>query len=103
MSSAIHVSFDPMDDWPDVGQWQAFCDEHEIAYSPHTAGGITWYAGEVEVSHTDTTTTFSTYWMGGAIPEVARLAQAFWLQFGGRVSASPELQRAFLQAGSVGA
>jgi hypothetical protein len=118
MSSAIYIHFE---DGEEVrgDDWAAFCAEHLITYSPRTAGQNMYYAGDVQIEFglygslpqfADGTPdfsraeppdsapwlTFSTYHMGPAMAEVAALARAFWLRFGGTVSASPELRSMFL-------
>lgn len=78
-------------------QW---CAEAGIVFSPDTVGGDTYYAGEVEVTFGKVrderqTLTISTFFMGSAMPQVAAIAYAAWLRFGGDLSASPEVRRMF--------
>lgn len=104
MSSAIYVKFD-QEEGIDAARWQAFCGAHGIAHSPRTVGGNVFYAGDVEVTFGEGLpgripeyaehVTFSTYFLGPAVPEVADLARAFWLEFGGAVEAAEELRGLF--------
>ena len=106
MSSAICITFDEADAISGE-DWAAFCAEHAVTYSPQTVGRNVFYAGDVEVTFGDAqpaaegppgyagSVTFSTYHLGAAMPDVATLARAFWLRFGGSVSADPELRRMF--------
>lgn len=102
MSSAIYVTFDE-DDHPGDEPWRDFCTEQGLVHSPQTVGGKTWYdtgiglgRGEVEVTRdTPAQVTFSTYFMGPAMPRVAATARAFWLRFGGQVEAAEELRPLF--------
>jgi hypothetical protein len=101
MSSSIFVTFDA-GEGVSLSHWKAFCDERGLEYR----GGTTYRAGQVEIELADAVRgsgdgavvhnfTFSTFWMGEEMPRVAELAKAFWLRFGGCVSASPELQPLF--------
>lgn len=124
MSSSIYVTFDE-DEGVSGEAWAEFCRDHAIRYSPQTVGQSTFYAGEVEIcfgrdgtepvkvdapGHFDgwrydwdtakppdyaERVTFSTFHYGSAMPQVAVLARAFWLRFGGRVSADEELRHLF--------
>lgn len=99
MSSAITVAFeDGFDETVDPGDWQDFCARHRIVHSPRTAGGRTYYADDVQVTVEDDQVTFSTYCMGNAMPEVARIARRFWVRFGGSVDADEEMRPLFAKS-----
>ena len=98
MSSSLYITHEP--GTVSRRQFDAFCAEHAII----RASSGDWRHGDVEVtwhpdrSSRDTytgTVTFSTYWMGNAMPDVARLARAWWLLHGGQVGGSPELRPLF--------
>jgi hypothetical protein len=58
--------------------------------------GNKYYAGGfdgVEVHYAMHELRFSTYCLGSAIPDVARLAMIAWQRWGGEVSADPEVRR----------
>jgi len=93
MSSAATLTFDPDTIGVPADQWESFCQEHRIEYSPRTVGGNVYYAGDVEVHYAEHKLRFSTYWMGRSIPEVARLAMIAWQRWGGEISADPEVRR----------
>jgi hypothetical protein len=101
MSSSIFITFDA-GEGVSLPDWKPFCDEHGLEYR----GGTTYRAGQVEIELADAVHepgsgavvhgfTFSTFWMGEEMPGVASLAKAFWMRFGGCVSASPELRPLF--------
>jgi hypothetical protein len=100
VSSSIFVTFDA-GEGVSLRDWKLFSDEHQLEYR----SGTTYRAGQVEIELADAVRnsgnpvvhnfTFSTFWMGEEMPRVAELAKAFWLRFGGCVSASPELQPLF--------
>jgi hypothetical protein len=95
MSSSAYVRFEP--ETTDVAQahagWDQFCAEHGIVLDPHVAGEPTYYAGRVEVCWlSEELLSFGTFFMGADMPEVAELAHAFWLKFGGYLSMSDEVR-----------
>ncbi|HSX22574.1 MAG TPA: hypothetical protein VLE97_07360 [Gaiellaceae bacterium] len=97
MSSAANITFEKDTIGVPADEWQSFCAEHQIKHSPQTVGGNVYYAGGiggVEVHYERHALRFSTYWMGGAIPGVARLAMTAWKRWGGYLSADPEVRGA---------
>lgn len=115
MSSAIYLSFaTPIT----LEAWLAFCAEHGIVYSPHTVGRATFYQGDVEIHFGESNwadlprlpdgrwdfdaarpfptaekITVSTFWMGAALPDVARVALAITERWAGPMEYDPELTR----------
>ena len=102
MSSSIFVTFDA-GEGISLPDWKLFSDEHLIEYR----SGTTYRAGQVEIELADAVRnsgnpvvhhfTFFTFWMGEEMPRVAELARAFWMRFGGKVQASPELMALFVR------
>ena len=116
MSSSAYLAFD---EGAGIGSddWRVFCERHEITYSPNTVGRNTFYAGAVEITFGEANygpeprdehgriiwdavsppayaerITFSTFFGGAAMPQVASLALAFWREFGGELQAAPEIR-----------
>jgi hypothetical protein len=92
MSSAASITFETGTIGVPPDRWKSFCQEHGIEHSPQTVGGNVYYAGQVEATHTRYRLTFSTFHLGNAIPEVARLAMIAWQRWGGEISADPEVR-----------
>lgn len=92
VSSAANITFEPDTIGVPADEWQRFCQEHHIEHSPQTVGGNVYYADAVEVHYAMHELRFSTYWRGGAVPEVARLAMIAWRRWGGQISADPEVR-----------
>jgi len=92
MSSAAIITFETGTIGVPADQWKIFCQEHHIEHSPQTVGGNVYYAGTVEVTYARHRVIFSTYHMGAAIPEVARLAMIAWQRWGGEISTDPEVR-----------
>jgi hypothetical protein len=92
MSSAAIITFESDTIGVPADEWQAFCVKHALVHSPQTVGGNFYYADEVEVRYEEHRLSFSTYWQGKAIPEVARLAMLAWQRWGGEISADPEVR-----------
>lgn len=77
-----------------------FFAKHEIVHSPQTVGGNVYYQGglggvEVKVWSHDghgVTISFSHFFMGSRLHDVARLALAAWAHWGGYIEASPEIR-----------
>jgi hypothetical protein len=93
MSSAATITFEPDTIGIPADEWQVFCAEHAVVYSPQTIGGNVYYADAVEVHYAVHELRFSTYWRGGAVPEVARLAMIAWKRWGGHLTADPEIRQ----------
>jgi hypothetical protein len=101
MGSAVVFRF-AEDEGVEGERWASFCAAHSIVHSPATIGGNIFYAGEVEVTFGEHSygsipeyaeyVSFSTYFLGSAMPEAVTLALAFWLEFGGAMDADPELR-----------
>jgi hypothetical protein len=102
MSSAATITFEPDTVGVPTKEWQSFCQEHCIKHSPQTIGGNVYYAGEVEVHYTRHDLHFSTFWMGSAIPDVARLAMLAWRRWGGQLTADPEIRKTIVRADPEG-
>lgn len=95
MSSGATIEFDPMETRVESDEWIEFCAEHGIAYSPNTVGGNIYYAGGhagVEIEFDPRRLRFSTFHMGKACDEVARITLLAWLRWGGDLSADPEIR-----------
>ena len=92
MSSAASISFESGTVAP-ANEWDAFCREHQIEHSPNTVGGNVYYAGQVEVRYAAGKLRFSTYWLGSAMRDVARLALLAWQRWGGSLEADPEIRQ----------
>lgn len=115
MSSAVYLFFTPPIPLED---WVVFCNEQDITYSPQTVGRNVFYAGDVEISFGDqnlaplpqlpdgrldfsaaspgslaSEITVSTFWMGKAIPDVARIAKLILGRWSGTMQCDPELTR----------
>lgn len=106
MSSATFIKFDADTIGVPYQEFVAFCNQHGIIHSPRTIGGNVFYAGQVEIHFGDETVgaifperahrlVFSTYFMGAAIPDVARLANLAWQRWGGSIEAAPEVRLRF--------
>ena len=73
-------------------EWEEFCAGNGLTQD--TPGGDTWYGAGQQVQAVRQgrrNVAFRTYRAGEQVPEVARLAVACWAQFGGRLTASPEV------------
>jgi hypothetical protein len=76
---------------PQAG-WEKFCAEHSLAQG--TPGSDTWYGAgqQIQVIRGGRRqVSFATAREGGQLPDLARLVVACWAQFGGRLTASPEI------------
>jgi hypothetical protein len=100
VSSAANITFDADTIGVPADQWESFCQEHRIEYSPQTVGGNVYYQGSIEVHYAVHELRFSTFWMSGAIPGVARLARIAWKRWGGYLSADPEVRQAMYKESS---
>lgn len=108
MSSAIYLS---LKDEVKLEDWQKFCSQEEIEHSPYTVGGNVYYfggLGGVEIwfgkgSQYDKRPPYSppagareisvkTYWMGRAMPYVAKVAKKIIQRFGAEWTADMELE-----------
>lgn len=99
MSSAATITYELDTIGVPSDEWKRFCEEHDIVHSPRTIGGNVYYQGGlngVEVHYAEHALRFSTYWMGRAIPDVARLAMIAWRRWGGQISADPEVRKAIV-------
>lgn len=119
MSSAVYLSFTPP---IPLEEWEVFCVENNIDYLPNVIGRNAFYAndGGVQIvfggmnlnplpktpsGRTDfnaarpllsaSEITVSTFWMGKAIPDVARMAQCILSRWHGEMECDPELERFF--------
>lgn len=107
MSSAAYINWDLDTDPLPLDEWEKFCREYEINYSPETNSKNVYYfggRGAVECHFGDQNfegegplpaahlVYFSTYHFGEAMPDVARIAFAAWKRWGGSLSADPEIR-----------
>jgi hypothetical protein len=91
-----------------LADWQAFCAEHDIAHAPEETGGNIFYRGGrtgVQCIYGGRTrrpgggleekaleVMFLSPWGGPKMLELAALARAFWVRFGGALYAETELR-----------
>lgn len=97
MSSAAYIHFENGTVGVSIEDWRSFCAEHCIEHSPRTVGGNVYYLsglnGGVEIGYESHRLSFSTFWMGEAMAEVARIAVLSWRRWGGSISAAPEIRQ----------
>ncbi len=66
MSSAVYITFNiPIL----IEEWENFCKEHEIIFSPHTVGSNVFYRGKVQVVFGNPTWKESIGFKQGEFPE----------------------------------
>jgi hypothetical protein len=96
VSSTISIEFDPLDEGVSREKWETWAREHGLRFEP---GNGNWYGGEgraqIEAGYAgpQRSIRFSTFWQGPGMGELAQLALLAWTEFGGAMSASPELSR----------
>jgi hypothetical protein len=90
-------------------EWDAFCAKHDVKYAPESPGGNIWvtdrpgmgveciYGGRTRkpgepLEDAATEVMFTTPWGGPKMEQLAALARAFWIQFGGALYAETELR-----------
>lgn len=91
-------------------QWEAFCSEHNVAYAPTAAGRNVYYLGgrtgvecvfgngdrrgeDAEPPDVAEHVQLSTFWGGSKQVDLARLAGAFWVRFGGSMHADEDTRK----------
>lgn len=89
MSSAIYLKFERSISKKDFDK---FCENNEIIYSPNTIGGNVYYKGDVEIQYKEKEITVSTYHftVGGNLPPVVEVAKCILSEFYGRYECDPE-------------
>jgi hypothetical protein len=123
VSSSAYIQLDNGVEPISRSVWLAFCDEQGIEYRPQVAGRNVFYKGAVEICFGELVegdlpllpngrcdfskaeppeeayhVSCSTYYGGGDMPELARLAALIWHRFNGRLSASPEISALLVPA-----
>jgi hypothetical protein len=112
MTSGAYVHFQEPGGGITREQWEAFCVEHEIVYDPLVAGRNVYLRGgrmgiecafgsprrgaeadKAEPPEFAEHVHLSTFWGGPRKRELAALAGAFWVQFGGSMYADEELRK----------
>jgi hypothetical protein len=89
MSSSIKITFGPDDEGVLRTAWDPWAQAHELVLN---IGNGLFYAGDVEVAYVNKReVSFGTFHMGPGVEAVVSLALEFWAQFGGAMSAPPEL------------
>ncbi len=92
MSSSAHITHDEGTQGIADDAWIQFCAEQGITLAGQSGGKYLDGGGRVSVTHFGPYRTyFSTIHMGELMPEVARLAIACWVRFGGQLTVSPEI------------
>jgi hypothetical protein len=92
MSSTVSIKFGPDTEGVLRVAWDPWAEAHGLVLN--TGNGLFYPGGNVgtEVSYVHKREiTFSTFFAGPGMQDVAALALEFWAQFGGSVTASPEL------------
>lgn len=98
MSTSVYITFDQRDEGVRRDDFDAWARPNGLVFpAPHS---VVYRKGpEIEVDyHSKRAVTFSTFYMGDKMPELIRLALAFWGRFGGRMQAAPEVMVAINQA-----
>lgn len=91
-----------------LADWQAFCVDHDIAHAPEETGGNIFYKGgrtgvqciyggrsrrsDEPLEEKAAEVMFLSPWGGPKMNDLAALARAFWVRFGGALYAETELR-----------
>ena len=90
--SAVYIHADAPITAP---EWETFCAENRIIYSPKTIGGNIYYRGDTEIRFSANHVTVSTYWKGNLLG-VASVARAILARWSARFEFDKELRTLML-------